>query len=399
MSVNPLKSIIYHHRTRGAAVEAVHIRGIINALRADGHSVELISPPNSDPYKETGTKIKSDPVGGQVPAWQVSFKNTLFQLAEIGYNVYALVRLLIAIVKKKPDFIYERYALFLFATVVVGRLSKIPVILEINDSAAVERVRPVIFKGLANSIERFVFANADGLVFISGAFRDLVMPNIASRRPIIITPNAANLVDFRRDDRVRAASRLSLGLNGKIVCGYVGAFVHWHGIDTFVREMAPFLKLNHDIALLLVGDGRLFEQIKAFVAAEGLTEKVVLTGRVPHSQVGSLIAAMDFSVLPNSNLYGSPVKLFELMAASVPVLVPDYEPCTEIVENGVNGWTFPRGDFQACIAATVQICSKPDLITLAGQNAERTIEQQHQWKNNSDKVLALVSSLEQLGSI
>ena len=45
-----VRKVLYHHRTQGKAVEGVHIRGITDALRADGVHVDIISLPGADPY-------------------------------------------------------------------------------------------------------------------------------------------------------------------------------------------------------------------------------------------------------------------------------------------------------------------------------------------------------------
>ena len=46
----PVRKVLYHHRTQGKAVEGVHIRGITDALRAEGVAVDIISLPGADPY-------------------------------------------------------------------------------------------------------------------------------------------------------------------------------------------------------------------------------------------------------------------------------------------------------------------------------------------------------------
>ena len=46
---------------------------------------------------------------------------------------------------------------------------------------------------------------------------------------------------------------------------------------------------------------------------------------------------MDYAVLPNSNEYGSPMKLFELMAMGVAVVAPDYAPVAEVINDGTRG--------------------------------------------------------------
>ena len=45
-----VRRVLYHHRTQGKAVEGVHIRGVTDALRAEGIAVDVMSLPGADPY-------------------------------------------------------------------------------------------------------------------------------------------------------------------------------------------------------------------------------------------------------------------------------------------------------------------------------------------------------------
>ena len=94
-------------------------------------------------------------------------------------------------------------------------------ILEVNDSATVERVRPLFFKRLAMAIERWTYRNADGLVFVSSVFRDRAIAAHTGIAPAIVTPNAANIDKFtftqaQRDERKRKL-RMYLGSAGALV--------------------------------------------------------------------------------------------------------------------------------------------------------------------------------------
>ena len=44
--------IALHHRTQGRGVEAVHIRGVVDALRSRWIPLDMLSLPNADPYEE-----------------------------------------------------------------------------------------------------------------------------------------------------------------------------------------------------------------------------------------------------------------------------------------------------------------------------------------------------------
>ena len=120
---------------------------------------------------------------------------------------------------------------------------------------AFERVRPLFFKRLAMAIERWTYRNADGLVFVSSVFRDRAIAAHTGIAPAIITPNAANIDKFTFTQAQRDDTRRRYGLEGHVVCGYLGAFVPWHAIDRFVHQIADRLLQSPHLKLLLVGDG------------------------------------------------------------------------------------------------------------------------------------------------
>lgn len=377
-----VRRVLYHHRTQGKAVEGIHIRGITDALRAEGVAVDVISLPGADPY--TSPKAMS-------PTTQATFlmravaklPEPLFELVELLYNFVSFWRVF-RYVKSKDDlsFIYERYSLFLFSTVLMARILRIPVILEVNDSAFVERVRPLFFKKLSTWIERWVFRKADGLVFVSTVFRDRAVGAHGTIAPTIVAPNAANISKFSFTESQRALARAKWGVEGHVVCGYLGAFVPWHAIDQFVYKIADRLRTAPHLKLLLVGDGATYPEVLSFVRSSGLSDQIVLTGRVPHDEVPGLLAAMDVAVLPSAGDYTSPVKLFEFMASGIPPIAPDFLPVKEVLRDGETGWLFPAGNLEAAVDAVLSRSQNSEVLSRVGGAARAYIAAERQWRNN-----------------
>lgn len=378
----PIRHMLYHHRTQGKAVEGVHIRGITDAMRADGIKVDVISLPGADPYS---TPKAMSPTSQAT--WMMKLVSRLpepmFELAELAYNGMAGWRLW-RFFRCNPglDFIYERYSLYLFVTVLLARLKRLPVILEVNDSAAVERVRPLFFKSLAMVIERWVFRRANGLVFVSSVFRDRAIQVHGHIAPTIVSPNAANIAQFTFTQAQRDDARRQWGLDGHVVCGYLGAFVPWHAIDQFVYRIADQLAQAPHLKLLLVGDGAKFDEVKDFVQQKGLQQQVILVGRVPHDQVPGLLAAMDMAILPSAGDYTSPVKLFEFMACGVPPIAPDFLPIREVLRPGETGWMFQAGNLDEAVAQVLTRSRDEVVLRQVGQAARAYITEQRQWHHN-----------------
>jgi glycosyltransferase involved in cell wall biosynthesis len=389
-------NILYHHRTRGRHVEGVHIRGIVNALRELGHSVSVMSFPGADPEREHEAPAAS--VGGTAASAGTSglaslvprLPGVVFEIFELLYNLVTFVRMSRAWRAAPPRLVYERYSLFLFATVWMARRRGIPIVLEINDSALVERVRPLTMRGLARRVERWCFRHATGLVFISTYFRDKAAEAYGDIAPSVISPNAVDLPSFDPSKFDRDALREARGLTGLTVCGHIGVFAHWHGVDAFVEAIANRLEQAPGLALVFVGDGKTLPAVRELVAARGLSDRVLLPGRVPHDEVASWIACMDYAVLPNSNHYGSPMKLFELMGMGVAVVAPDYAPVAEVIADGRTGWLFPRGDTAACVERVLALASEAEERRRVGVAARDYIANERQWRNNAEQLLTLV---------
>ncbi len=378
---------LYHHRTQGLNVEGVHIRSICNALVALNNDVRLVSvtSKNDDYSKAPISNQAGNPnrKPGLLKTLAKKLPEPIFELAEIGYNIYAFFRLWSVIHSYRPERIYERYSLFLFSTLLLGKIYGIPVIYEINDSAQLVRLRPLYFKRIAAMIERLTFKKSAGLVFVSERLSQIILdayPDIKTKS--IISPNASDKNIFFYDENNKKNAKKIFELEGKTVCGFIGCFAFWHGVHHFMEKIAPTLKQHPNLVLLLIGDGETLPTVKRIVDQFKLSEQVILTGNIPHGEISNYVNAMDFSVLPSSNEYGSPMKMFELMGAGVPLVAANYPPIVEILEDGKDGWLFPQGNFDACIDLLIDIHKHPEKISNAAKLAEKKIHSQHQWQNN-----------------
>jgi len=394
-------NVLYHHRTRGKGAEGAHIKGIVTAFREMGHHVKLTSIHNVDPTKPVEvntTNIKSanakKPSGIKHKILELTkyMPEFLFEIMEILYNIIAFRQVRNEVHNQKPDIIYERYSLFMFSTVWYAKRKNIPLILEVNDSAQVERVRHLLFKRLACKIEGWIFKNASGLVFISSYFQQLAQEKYSTLAPSVISPNAAdtNVFDPKKYDH--EAEKTRYGLTGKTVCGFAGAFHHWHGIDWFVETVIDDLKQHPTIALLLVGDGPKHEFIQNLVEQKNMQNQIVITGRVDHTEIPKAIAAMDFGIIPDSNHYGSPMKLFEFMSMGKGMIVPDFSPIEEVVTNNETSWLFKKQDKLDCVKRFFEIANQPEHCYDVGQKAIKYIHSERQWRHNVEQIIKLAKN-------
>ena len=398
-------NILYHHRTRGKGAEGAHIKGIVMAFRKLGHKVTLSSIHNVDPTmpvdnatnttRSNKKKVTAQPtksIKHRILELTKYMPEFVFEALELLYNIIAVRQIRNELKVEAPTFIYERYSLFMFATVWYAKKHNIPMILEVNDSALVERVRHLLFKKLACKIEQWTFQNATGLVFISGYFQNLAQKNYRNIAPSVISPNAADTEVFDPAKYPAEEAKASFGLTGKTVCGFAGAFHHWHGIDWFVEEVISELKNHPDLVLFLVGDGPRHQFIQDLAKSHDITEQILMPGRIDHSEIPKAVAAMDFGIIPDSNDYGSPMKLFEFMSMGKGMLVPDFSPVTEVVVDNQNSWLFKKRNKDDCIKRFFEIASNQEIQKQVGKNAINYIETSRQWRHNVEQIIKLAEN-------
>jgi glycosyltransferase involved in cell wall biosynthesis len=162
-----------------------------------------------------------------------------------------------------------------------------------------------------------------------------------------------------------AGGRVPFARAGDVVAVFAGAFRAWHGaihlVDAIRRLRA---RGRRDITAVLVGDGPEWPRVRDAVAGlEGIT----LTGAVPHEDVPAILAAADIGVAPFDvaahpslahEFHWSPLKIFEYMAAGLPVVAPRIERLTEIVGHGREGLLYDAADPDA-LAGALESLSDP----------------------------------------
>ena len=171
--------------------------------------------------------------------------------------------------------------------------------------------------------------------------------------------------------------------------GFVGGFYPWHGLPLLVEAFARLVDRFDDLLLLLIGDGPERTTVERLVAERGLTDRVILTGKVDHEGLPAHLAAFHVGVMPDSNAYGSPMKIFEYMAMARPVVVPDYAPLLDAVTDGVEGRVFRRGDVDSLTEALAGILADDETHRRMGAAARAAVVRVHKCRANARAVLAL----------
>ena len=135
-----------------------------------------------------------------------------------------------------------------------------------------------------------------------------------------LVKNGVELERFAYDPAARARIRRELRLKDAFVVGHVGRFAYQKNHEYLLEAFAAMRRRVGNAKLLLVGEGVLFDEMRAKARALGLADDVIFYGA--SYDVGGLMQAMDLFALP-SRFEGLPVVGVEAQAAGLPVLFSD----------------------------------------------------------------------------
>lgn len=285
------------------------------------------------------------------------------------------------------DLVYERYSLWSFAAMEYAARSGVPGLLEVNAPLIDEQIR---YRSLADpraarNVEKRVFNSARALVAVSRGVAAYAARYPGVERKTHVIPNGVDPARFAAGLKPSHPAR-----PGMFTVGFVGTLKPWHGLPTLATAFARVCQERSDLRLLIVGDGPIKERLARIFAAFQVTDHVLWTGAVPPAQIPALLASMDAAVAPYPELphfYFSPLKVYEYMAARLPIVVSRTGQLADLIKDDVNGLLFPPGDSEALSRALEKLQAAPPLRMRLGLEARATVEQNHTWDRIARRIL------------
>ena len=363
---------------------SVHIDRLVSALRARGHEVRVVGPISGEVKAggRGGLEKLSDFLRAILPA-------SAFELLELAYNIPAYRRLKREAETFRPDILYERNNLYLLAGLWLKRKLGLPMLLEINAPLLEERARfgKLKLKGIARYAERALWTGADMALPVTQVLADMVA-KVRGPRAMHVIHNGADLDDVPPPG---PGKRASLGLDGKVVLGFVGFVRPWHGLEWAIRALP---RLDGKVHLLVVGDGPAQANLEREAAKLGVEDRVHFAGRVPHHEISSYVQSFDVALQTKAVSYASPLKMFEYMALGRAIIAPDQPNLREILKPDIDALLFDPEDESSFFSALERLSGDADLRARLGTAARRSVmETPFTWAENARRVEMLAVEL------
>lgn len=173
----------------------------------------------------------------------------------------------------------------------------------------------------------------------------------------------------------------------EFVLFYVGSIKQARGIDVLVRAFAKFNESIPDSRLKILGPVRQKQDkdaIEALVSDLNVGDSVDFpASRVAHTEVLEQMSRADICVLPLSEeidnyKYTFPIKLFEYLAMSKPVVATRLDGISKVIENEYNGLLVEPGDARDMAQAFERFYRDETLRDTCRKNARESIRE-YDW--------------------
>lgn len=223
---------------------------------------------------------------------------------------------------------------------VAARLIGFRVILEVNGLPANE-LKDRGFGPLVRSVvalhEMAQRRAANGIVAVTEGIARRLRETTSC--PITVIPNGSDVPTpsaVPSDAPTEAAAFLAGGGIDRPLLVYVGALAPWQDLELTLRVLHRLrTETDRDWRLAVVGDGEGRETFLAIRDALRLGDAVHWLGWQPKAVVDHVLASANIGLVPlrskgGSDICGSPLKLFEYLAAGLPVVASEVDGVREL---------------------------------------------------------------------
>jgi glycosyltransferase involved in cell wall biosynthesis len=209
---------------------------------------------------------------------------------------------------------------------------------------------------------------ADAVIAVSRPLaRELARRGVPGDR-IHVIPNGFR-PDGARLEPAEARERLGVS-PGVVHLGWVGRVTPEKGLDILLEALGHLDDLT--LTVSVIGDGRSRPELERRAASSLASGRVRWHGSVPDA--GSLFPAFDLFVL-SSRTEGTPIVLFEAMAAGVPVVATAVGGVPDVV-SGKEAVLVPSADPYALAEAIRAVLDSPDAAAARAREARTRLEEQ-----------------------
>lgn len=376
-----MKILVACYKNIGAyAGDVRHVIEIVKGLKKLGHNVQLCAPLMKRYDADNELNIK------YIPTVNCPF------LRYLSYSLLSPFYLIAFFLKFRPDAVLLFEIHFDLGTLLICKIFHCPLLFYINGIASEEFSligTPSFVISLINFVQKTYVKLAYKIFVVTEVLRnDIQIRHKVSRDKIEIIKNGVDTEIFKPIDIKESRRQLGFQEN-KFLIGFVGSLFAWHGVNYLIESAPLILKEVPNVKFIIVGKGRMEKILLGQVRESGLEGSFLFTGSVPFKQVPIYINAFDICTCffkPVRTDPGDPIKLYEYLACSKPVVTSNVKGYGDFVEEVGAGLSVDASDPKAVAEAIIRLIKNEVLREEMGKKGRLAVEKGHTWQKRASEI-------------
>ncbi len=241
--------------------------------------------------------------------------------------------------------------------------------------------------GYYGVIERIAVPRARATLTVSRPIAEHLA--VTYRLPVVhLVPNYPDQPGDDRRFELRGRPGLETLPADRPIVLYLGGLMGGRGIEFLVRAMASIDGAH----LVLLGAGHLADDLLALAEATGSADRVHIVGPVPPDEVVGYARSADIGVSPIvpsclNYRYSLPNKLFQYMAAAIPVVASDFPQVRDVVVGSGAGVVVDTANPAEIASAVRRLLDDPATAGAMGLKGRRAVEREYNWSTSAAALL------------
>jgi len=241
-------------------------------------------------------------------------------------------------------------------------------------------------------VEKKIMPSVSTVFTVNESLARIISEQHRIPRPTILF-NCPARQEVMRSDRLRKL--LSIPPGRKVIL-YQGGLQRGRGIFISLKV----IKRIHNIALVFLGNGDLRNEIAREINDEQLSGRAYLLNAFPVNELLQYTASADIGLCLIENFGASyyhslPNKLFEYVAAGVPVVACNFPEIKHFVESNKVGLVVDPNNEEEIAAAIQCLLTDSDLYNSLVSNCKEAAKH-CTWENEGAKLVAAMENLKQV---
>jgi len=249
---------------------------------------------------------------------------------------------------------------------------------------------------LSRYYERLFINKVDHIIVSDGEFRArLMIKKNNCKIPIDYVMNCPPKTKIEESNKNLLRGELGIA-EGDILVVYIGALIPGRGINNIIRAIAH----NDNISLVLVGN---YSELKlsALQKRYNLVNRIQSTGPYHYEELINVISGADIGLVLIENTclsyyYSTPTKLFEFIAAGIPVVTSNFPAMERIVLDnsyGRIGECVDPLDYAQIENAIIEIANSIEKYDNMKSHEMKLHYDQYNWEYQETKLLKVYKDL------